>query len=112
VAALGARFNSLLGGSAIRPFQDAHYFLAVLNSPPFLAAAVSFSTLLWTLPVSPYLPQLFLELFFYLLENTRLDFYDYIELPVAYFASLVVDSTPSDGVRDVCGVAVRGASRR
>jgi len=40
----GLRFNAVLGGSCIRPVQDAHYFLKVLQSTPFLAAATVVGT--------------------------------------------------------------------
>jgi hypothetical protein len=40
IMVIGARFNSLLGGSAIRPANDAYYFLAVMRSSPFLGVAV------------------------------------------------------------------------
>lgn len=43
IAVIGARFNSLLGGSAIRPANDAYYFLAVMRSSPFLGVAVYIS---------------------------------------------------------------------
>ena len=37
---LGCRFNSLLGGSAIRPTGNAHYFLPVFKSPPFVSVGL------------------------------------------------------------------------
>ena len=45
MAVVGARFNSLLGGSAIRPTGNAHYFLPVLRSPPFLSVGILGGTL-------------------------------------------------------------------
>ena len=41
----GARFNSLLGGSAIRPTGNAHYFLPVFKSPPFVSVGILGATL-------------------------------------------------------------------
>ena len=35
----------MLGGSAIRPAHDAHYFLPVLKSAPFLAVATAGASL-------------------------------------------------------------------
>jgi hypothetical protein len=45
IGVIGARFNSLLGGSAIRPANDAYYFFSVLKSSPFIGVATLGATL-------------------------------------------------------------------
>jgi len=45
IIVIGSRFNSLLGGSAIRPANDAYYFLSVLRSSPFVGVATIGATL-------------------------------------------------------------------
>lgn len=44
IGAIGVRFNSLLGGSAIRPAGGQHYFSLVVRSGPMLAAALTGAT--------------------------------------------------------------------